>query len=140
MRERDAHGYSAFKVKIGRRRGRDMDEWPGRTRAVIRAVREALGDAVELLADANARLRTGAGHRGREAAGAAWLHTVRGACPHQELEWTARVAEALDIEVAGGEQDHDLAQVRRMLDMRAVDVLQPDVCYAGGFTQALRAA
>ena len=140
VRERDAHGYSAFKVKIGRRRGRDMDEWPGRTRAVIRAVREALGDAVELLADANA------GYGPEQAIEVGRLLERHGftqfeePCPHQELEWTARVAEALDIEVAGGEQDHDLAQVRRMLDMRAVDVLQPDVCYAGGFTQALRAA
>ena len=140
VRERDAHGYSAFKVKIGRRRGRDMDEWPGRTRAVIQAVREALGDAVELLADANEA--TGP----EQAIEVGRLLERHGftqfeePCPHQELEWTARVAEALDIEVAGGEQDHDLAQVRRMLDMRAVDVLQPDVCYAGGFTQALRAA
>ena len=88
VRERDAHGYSAFKVKIGRRRGRDMDEWPGRTRAVIQAVREALGDAVELLADANA------GYGPEQAIEVGRLLERHGftqfeePCPHQELEWT----------------------------------------------------
>jgi L-alanine-DL-glutamate epimerase-like enolase superfamily enzyme len=42
--------------------------------------------------------------------------------------------------VAGGEQDNDLAQWRRMIRMHAVDIVQPDVCYVGGFTRALRVA
>jgi len=61
-------------------------------------------------------------------------------CPYWELEWTAHVAAALDVPVAGGEQDNDLAQWRRMIAMRAVDIVQPDVCYAGGPTRALRVA
>jgi len=42
--------------------------------------------------------------------------------------------------VAGGEQDNDLAQWRRMIRMRAVDIVQPDICYVGGLTRALRVA
>jgi L-alanine-DL-glutamate epimerase-like enolase superfamily enzyme len=48
------------------------------------------------------------------------------------------VAAALKIPVAGGEQDNDLAQWRRMIQMRAVDIVQPDICYLGGITRALR--
>ncbi len=44
------------------------------------------------------------------------------------------------MNVAGGEQDNDLAQWRRMIRMNAVDVLQPDLCYAGGFTRSWRVA
>ena len=44
------------------------------------------------------------------------------------------------MKVAGGEQDNDLAQWRRMMRMRAVDIAQPDVCYVGGLTRALRVA
>jgi L-alanine-DL-glutamate epimerase-like enolase superfamily enzyme len=44
------------------------------------------------------------------------------------------------VNVAGGEQDNDLAQWRRMIRMNAVDILQPDICYVGGFTRALRVA
>ena len=47
------------------------------------------------------------------------------------------MAAALDLDVTGGEQDC-CSQWRRMLALRAVDVVQPDVCYVGGFTRAWR--
>ena len=50
LRLRDEHGYEPFKLKIGKRNGHDEDEWPGRTEAVVAAVRAALGDSVSLLA------------------------------------------------------------------------------------------
>jgi L-alanine-DL-glutamate epimerase-like enolase superfamily enzyme len=50
------------------------------------------------------------------------------------------VAEALKMFVAGGEQDNDLAQWRRMIRMNAVDICQPDICYIGGITRAWRVA
>jgi L-alanine-DL-glutamate epimerase-like enolase superfamily enzyme len=61
-------------------------------------------------------------------------------CPYWELEWTREVADALDVDVTGGEQDCELATWRRMIGMRAVDVVQPDVCYLGGLTRTLRVA
>jgi L-alanine-DL-glutamate epimerase-like enolase superfamily enzyme len=61
-------------------------------------------------------------------------------CPYWELEWTAEVAAALDLEISGGEQDNDLAQWRRMIGMKAVDIVQPDILYLGGFTRSLRVA
>src|SRR5437868_2659781 len=61
-------------------------------------------------------------------------------CPYWELEWTAEVAAALDVDVAGGEQDCLLPSWRRMIDLRAVDIVQPDVCYLGGLTRTLEVA
>jgi len=61
-------------------------------------------------------------------------------CPYWELEWTAKVTAAITVPVAGGEQDNDLAQWRRMIRMRAVDIVQPDILYIGGLTRALRVA
>lgn len=49
----DIHGIMAFKVKVGRRMGRDEDEWPGRTSEVIRECKSALGGSVKLAVDAN---------------------------------------------------------------------------------------
>ena len=60
-------------------------------------------------------------------------------CPYWELAWTKEVADALEVAVTGGEQDCELATWRRMIDMRAVNVVQPDVCYLGGLTRTLRA-
>jgi L-alanine-DL-glutamate epimerase-like enolase superfamily enzyme len=46
----------------------------------------------------------------------------------------------LQICVVGGEQDCCLSTWRRSADARAFDIVQPDVCYVGGLTRALRVA
>jgi len=50
---RERHGFAAFKFRIGAEYGHDVDEWPGRTEAILPAVRRALGDDVALLVGAN---------------------------------------------------------------------------------------
>ena len=50
---RDQFGFDAFKFRVGSECGHDVDEWPGRTEAIVPAVRRAMGDGVELLVDAN---------------------------------------------------------------------------------------
>ena len=61
-------------------------------------------------------------------------------CPYWEIEQTKRVTDALDIDVTGGEQDCELPTWRHMIERRAVDIIQPDVCYLGGLTRTLRVA
>lgn len=133
-------GYTAMKVRIATPCGHDRDLWPSRTEAVIPAVRKAVGDGVELLADANC------GYTPKRAIEVGRLLEDNGfrhfeePCPYWEYEWTAQVAAALDVNVAGGEQDYDLAKWRRMIRAGTFDVVQPDVCYVGGLTRALRVA
>src|SRR5262249_17147727 len=57
-----------------------------------------------------------------------------------ELEQTQEVAEALVVDVAGGEQDCMIPTWRHMIAMRAVDIVQPGICYVGGLTRALEGA
>jgi len=66
------------------------------------------------------------------------LHRVQ--IPHRKSVRPREVTRALDVDVAGGEQDCILATWRRMIEMRAVDVVQPDVCYVGGMTRAVQVA
>jgi L-alanine-DL-glutamate epimerase-like enolase superfamily enzyme len=139
-RLRDLHGYAAFKFRVGRECGHDQDEWPGRTEAIVPAVRAALGDDVRLLVDANSCYTPAkAIEVGRMLEDHGVVHFEE-PCPYWELEWTAEVAGALDLDVTGGEQDCDLSIWRRMIDLRAVDVVQPDVCYLGGISRTLRVA
>ncbi len=139
-RLRDERGFGAFKIRVGKVCGHDRDESPGRTEALIPAVRKAVGEKVSLLADGNSC------YTPRKAIEVGRLMEEHGfchfeePCPYWELEWTAEVAAALKVPVAGGEQDNDLAQWRRMFRMKAVDIAQPDVLYVGGFTRALRVA
>ena len=137
-RLRDRHGYDAFKIRLGSECGHDRDEWPGRTEAIVPAVRRALGDDAALLVDANSCYSPA---RAIEVGGMLEEHGVchfEEPCPYWELEWTKEVADALEVDVTGGEQDCELPTWRRMLAMRAVDVAQPDVCYLGGLTRTLR--
>lgn len=139
-RLRDERGFKAFKVRLGVPTGHDRDAASGRTEALIPAVRKAVGDDVQLLADGNSCYtppRAIAVGRRLEDHHYFWLEEP---CPYWELEWTAEVAAALQMNVAGGEQDNDLAQWRRMIRMNVVDILQPDLCYIGGFTRAWRVA
>jgi L-alanine-DL-glutamate epimerase-like enolase superfamily enzyme len=137
---RDERGFKAFKVRLGVPTGHDRDASPGRTEKLIPAIRKAVGDDVRLLADGNSCYTPPkaieVGHRMEDNR----YFFFEEPCPYWELEWTAEVAAALAMHVSGGEQDNDLAQWRRMIRMNAVDILQPDLCYIGGFTRAWRAA
>ncbi len=130
-------GFTAFKVRAGAEVGRGRDEWPGRTEAIVPAMRAALPDA-DLLIDANSCYAPPrAIEVGRMLEGEGYCHYEE-PCPYWELEQTRAVAEALDIDVTGGEQDCDLPTWRRMIGMRAVDIVQPDILYLGGIARTLR--
>ncbi|NKX45673.1 mandelate racemase/muconate lactonizing enzyme family protein [Roseicyclus persicicus] len=130
-------GYTAFKVRAGSEVGRDRDEWPGRTEAVIPAMRRALPDA-DLLIDANSCYSVPrAIEVGRMLEDNGFCHYEE-PCPYWDLDATKAVTDALTIDVTGGEQDCQLSTWKRMIDMRAVDVVQPDVMYLGGMARTLR--
>jgi len=137
---RDTKGYRAFKIRIGKVCGHDQDQWPGRTEALVPTVRKAIGDDVSLLVDANSCYTPAKAIEVGKILEDNNVCHLEEPCPYWELEWTAKVTAALKVPVAGGEQDNDLAQWRRMIRMRAVDVVQPDICYVGGLTRALRVA
>ena len=108
VRLRDRDGFTAFKFRIGSEVGHDADEWPGRTEDVVRAVRRALGDDVDLLVDANSCYTPEKAITiGRLLEDHGVVHFEE-PCPYWELEWTAEVADALDLDVTGGEQDCEL--------------------------------
>jgi len=140
LRLKETKGYRAFKIRIGSVNGHDKDEWPGRTEELVPTVRKAIGDDTALLVDGNScYTATKAIEVGKLLAESKVCHFEE-PCPYWELEWTAKVTKAISVPVAGGEQDNDLAQWRRMIRMRAVDIVQPDILYVGGLTRALRVA
>ncbi len=140
VRLREEHGFEAFKFRIGKECGHDHDEWPGRTEAIVPEVRRALGDGAVLMVDANSCYTPArAIEVGLMLEDNGVVHFEE-PCPYWELEWTTAVSDALDIDIAGGEQDCMLPEWRRMIAMRAVDIVQPDVCYVGGVTRAMKVA
>ena len=140
LRLRDEHGFDAFKFRIGAECGRDVDEWPGRTEAIVPAMRKAMGEDAALLVDANSGFSP---RRAIEVGRMLQDHGVahyEEPCPYWEPEQTKEVADALDVDVTGGEQDCLIQVWRQMIGMRAVDIVQPDVCYLGGMVRTLEVA
>jgi L-alanine-DL-glutamate epimerase-like enolase superfamily enzyme len=137
---RDQFGFDAFKFRVAAECGHDIDEWPGRTEAIVPAVRKALGGKVALMVDANS------GFSPKRAIEVGRMLEDNGVChfeepcPYWELEQTREVREALALDVTGGEQDCYMPIWRHMIDMRAVDIIQPDICYLGGMVRTMRVA
>lgn len=102
---------------------------------VVRAVREAVGDEIILLVDANQNnpsltypywsrrtaLRVA---RELEALGVYWLEEP---LPRTDLEGLAELCAALDMYIAGGEHCTNVYEFRDALFAGAYDIVQPDV-------------
>ncbi len=137
---KDQFGYTAFKIRIGSVCGHDHDYWEGRTEAIVPSVREAVGEETALLVDANSCYSPQkAIDVGRMLEDNGVCHFEE-PCPYWELDWTAEVTAALELDVTGGEQDCWLPTWKRMIEIDAVDIVQPDICYIGGIERTLRVA
>lgn len=140
VRLRDEQGFDAFKWRIGAECGHDVDEWAGRTEAIVPTVARALGVNVAKLVDANSGFSPARAIEVGALLEAEGISHYEEPCPYWKLEETKLVTDALALDVTGGEQDWDLATWARMIDMHAVDVVQPDVMYMGGIARTLKVA
>ncbi len=139
-RLRDKHGYDAFKFRVGSECGHDVDEWEGRTESIIPTIRQALGDDVALLVDANSCYTPA---RAIEIGKLLEQHNIihfEEPCPYWRPDWTKQVTDALQLDVTGGEQDNQPALWQYMLRDHVMDVAQPDICYVGGICRLLQIA
>ncbi|MBN1125224.1 MAG: mandelate racemase/muconate lactonizing enzyme family protein [Sedimentisphaerales bacterium] len=135
---RESHGFRAFKIRIGSEAGHNQDAWPGRTEEIVPTVRKALGEDVGLMVDANSCYTIEkAIEVGKMLEKNKVIHFEE-PCPYWEFEWASKVNKALKVPVTGGEQNNDPAQWQRILNAKAYDIIQPDVCYLGGLTRTLR--
>jgi D-galactarolactone cycloisomerase len=127
-----AQGFKSVKLKVGFGVAEDA--------AVTRAVREAIGPDVALMVDANhaydavAAIRLG---RMIEAYDIAWFEEP---VPPEDVAGYREVKAALSIPIAGGECEFTRFGFRDLLASRAVDIIQPDTCAAGGLSECKKIA
>jgi len=128
-KQRHAEGFRAMKIKLGFGVEDDL--------AVMQAIREATaGLSYEAMIDTNhaygvaEAIRLG---RGIEAQG--WkLRWYEEPVTQEDLEGYGEVRRALATPIAGGENEFTLFGFRELFARRAVDIAQPDICAAGGFS------
>ncbi len=126
-----AEGFRAMKMRLG-----SAD--PADDIARVRAVREAIGPGIKLMADANQGLNEAQAIRlGRrlEEFDLTWFEEP---LPAWDLEGLARVSAALDTPIASGETEYTRYGFRRMLELRSADILMPDMQRVGGVSEFMR--
>jgi D-galactarolactone cycloisomerase len=127
-----AEGFKAVKLKVGF--GVEEDA------AVTRAVRAAIGPDVALMVDANhaydavAAIRLG---KMIEEHDIGWFEEP---VPPEDLNGYRQVKAALSIPIAGGECEFTRFGFRDLLVSRALDIIQPDTCAAGGLSECKKIA
>jgi len=133
-------GANAVKYRVGGRMSRNADAMPGRTKSLIPLSRKILGDKIDIHADSNSSydppqaIEVG---RMLEDIGAVYFEEP---CPFDHFEDTKRVADALSIPVAGGEQEFSQRRFRWAIENRGLDIVQPDLHYYGGLIRSTRVA
>ena len=126
-----AQGFKAMKMRLG-----NAD--PRVDAARVRAVREAIGPNIKLMADANqGQTEAKAIRLGRllEEFDLTWFEEP---LPAWDLDGLARVAAALDTPIASGETEYTRYGFRRMLELRSADILMPDLQRVGGVSEFMR--
>lgn len=127
-----AEGYRAVKLRLG-------DE-PSADVARVAAVREAFGDALVILTDANTGYSLADARRVLPALaglGVGWLEEP---FPSHARDDYRRAAAFATVPLACGENHYTRHEFARLLDDGAVEVLQPDLSKAGGVSEVQRIA
>ena len=130
-----AQGYDAMKLKIGSNKHR-----PEADIELAEAVRAAVGEDVYLSADANCGFERPAAMkmaRELERLGYAWFEEP---IPSDDHDGYAKMANALDMPIAGGETEFTRFGFRELFQRGALDIVQPNVSRSGGFTECMRTA
>lgn len=130
----------ALKIKVGGRMSKNLDDPPGRTEALIPLVRKTFGDGMTLYADSNGSYDAVKGIEIGRILQEYDYAFYEEPCPFDWLEETKKVADGLEIPVAGGEQETSLRRFRWMIAHGCLQVVQPDLFYFGGMIRSTRVA
>ena len=129
-------GAQAIKFRLGARMHYTEDS-TARDQALIPLMREAFPD-LTLYADANGSYDVEMGVRIGRMMEAYDYGFFEEPAPFDYYAETRAVTEAVEVPVAGGEQESSLRQFIAMIDGQTVDIVQPDLFYFGGLVRSIR--
>lgn len=120
-------GYKAMKFKIGFGVNEDVK--------LIHAVREAIGPDIRIMVDANCAYDVSkAKHILFDTADADLYWFEEPISPENRTGY-AELKNLTKTYLAAGEQEYSKYHYKEWLEARSVDILQPDLCVMGGFTE-----
>jgi D-arabinonate dehydratase len=108
--------------------------------ARVEAVRQALGREAKLMVDVNCAWSPALAIQMGKAMEPYNLYWLEEPVATDDIRGSAAVAESLATAVAGYETEVGLYGFRELITQKAVDIIQPDIAWAGGFTECRRIA
>ena len=123
-------GFTGMKLKVGY--GLDTDE------SYVHAIRQAIGDDVALMVDANHAYNASEAIRLARVLADYDVYWFEEPVVPEDVDGYMEVRSASDVLIAGGECEYTRYGFRHLIDCRAVDILQPDLCAAGGYTEVMK--
>jgi L-alanine-DL-glutamate epimerase-like enolase superfamily enzyme len=126
-------GFRAVKMRVG-----VMDGEPHRSAARVRAARTALGPDVKLMADAHGTWTVAEAKAFCRMVEDCDLYWLEEPVTADDKTGLAEVRRAATVPIATGESEFTRHDFREIAELRAADVLQPDLAIAGGLTEGVR--
>ncbi|MFW5822723.1 MAG: mandelate racemase/muconate lactonizing enzyme family protein [Tangfeifania sp.] len=136
----ESYRAKALKFKVGGRMSNNQDYPPGRTEKLIPLVRKTFGDDMTIYADSNGSYTVDEAIRIGKIMEEYRLDFYEEPVPFDWYEETKQVKDALNIPVAGGEQEPGMRNFRWLIGNHALDIVQPDMFYFGGMIRSMKVA
>lgn len=125
-------GFGAVKIKVGSKElERDVER--------LTRVREAVGDKVNIMMDANQGMNVASALKLCERVRPLRITWFEEPLEHTDFEGYAQVRRSAGMSVAMGEREFDTVALRELIRREAIDLWQPDILRLGG-VEAWRAS
>ncbi len=118
-------GFKAVKIKVGSPK-------PGADLERLRLVREAVGDEVDIMMDANQGMDLPSAIRLSHGAKDLNIHWFEEPVHHQDFQAYEILKNQTGISLAMGEREYDTLPLRELATRNALDIWQPDILRIGG--------
>ena len=128
-------GFRNVKMRVG-----VMDETVDYSIERVGAAREALGSEIGIMADAHGTFSVPEAARFCRGVEDYHLRWFEEPISPDNKRGTAKIRSATSIPIAAGESEYTRFDIRDLIDLQAVDVVQPDAAIIGGITEAARVA
>src|ERR1700737_2736988 len=147
-----ARGFKGMKMKIGRNPSTQThlrhlvdhaeicEVEPEEDIEGAAAVRQALGPKAKLMVDVNCAWSPSFAIEMGRALEPYKLYWIEEPVATDDIDGSARVAAALATPIAGYETEVGIYGFRELIDRGAVDIVQPDIAWSGGFSEGRRIA
>ena len=147
-----ARGFKGMKMKVGRNPSTQThlrqlignaefcEVDPSEDLARVAAVRQALGPQAKLMVDVNCAWSPAFAIEMGRAMEPYHLYWIEEPVATDDIEGSAKVADALATPIAGYETEVGLYAFRELISRGAVDIVQLDIAWSGGFSEGRRIA